>query len=209
MRIVCLVIGYAFGCVLAAEIVARVKAGRSIRSIGTGNPGMANVTKELGGGWGALVLACDILKVVLPYLLCRYTIGPALGAHLPADLCALWVGVGATVGHNFPFWMRFRGGKGVTTTCATIVLFCPTWGWIALGIGLLVMLVLRQLSFGAVVLSVAFLPIAWLVDGPEALALSAVLAVLMVAAHGPTAVRALKGQQAKTDPKANLRRLFK
>ena len=217
MRILCLIIGYAFGCILAADIVARVKTGRPVRELGTGNPGMANVTKELGAACGAIVLVCDIAKVAVPYLICRFVITPLFGgaeglfacpdASGDGDLCALWVGLGATLGHNFPFWLRCRGGKGVTTTCATIILFCPTWGWLVLAIGLVIMLLTRQLSVGAVVITVAFLPLAWLLGGAEGLALAAVLLVLMLIANGKTLRAVAQGTQQKTDPRQNLRNL--
>ena len=219
MRILCLVIGYAFGCILAADFVARAKTGRPVRELGTGNPGMANVTKELGAACGAIVLVCDIAKVAVPYLICQFVIAPLLvGAEgvlgnpiSPAsgDLCALWVGLGATLGHDFPFWLRFHGGKGVATTCATIILFCPTWGWLVLAVGLVVMLITRQLSIGAVVITVALLPLAWLLGGAEGLALAAVLLVLMLITNGKTLRDVARGTQQKTDPRQNLRNLRK
>ena len=61
-RIYCLVIGYVFGLVLFAEIIARARLGRSARTIGSCNPGTANITRQMGKAWGLLVLAGDLLK---------------------------------------------------------------------------------------------------------------------------------------------------
>ena len=108
-RLLCLLAGYVCGGFLTAELVARHCTGKSAAYLGTGNPGMANLAHELGKGWGAVVLAGDIAKTALAWLLCR-VLFPGLGA-----LAGLWSGLGAVLGHNFPIWRRFRGGKGVAS----------------------------------------------------------------------------------------------
>ena len=102
-RLLCLLVGYLCGCFLTAELVARARTGKSAVALGTGNPGMANLAHELGKGWGAVVLAGDIAKTALAFGLCR-ALFPALGG-----LSGLWAGLGAVLGHNFPFWRGFRG----------------------------------------------------------------------------------------------------
>ena len=121
-RLLCLLLGYLCGCFLTAELVARARTGKSAAALGTGNPGMANLAHELGKGWGAVVLAGDIAKTALAFGLCR-ALFPALGG-----LSGLWAGLGAVLGHNFPLWRGFRGGKGVAVTCAALILFSPLWG---------------------------------------------------------------------------------
>lgn len=121
-RLLCLLVGYLCGGFLTAELVARTRTGKSAAALGTGNPGMANLAHELGKGWGAVVLAGDIAKTALAFGLCR-ALFPALGG-----LSGLWAGLGAVLGHNFPFWRGFRGGKGVAVTCAALILFSPLWG---------------------------------------------------------------------------------
>ena len=121
-RLLCLLLGYLCGCFLTAELVARARTGKSAAALGTGNPGMANLAHELGKGWGAVVLAGDIAKTALAFGLCR-ALFPALGG-----LSGLWAGLGAVLGHNFPLWRGFRGGKGVAVTCAALILFSPPMG---------------------------------------------------------------------------------
>ena len=118
-RLLCLLAGYVCGGFLTAELVARHCTGKSAAYLGTGNPGMANLAHELGKGWGAVVLAGDIAKTALAWLLCR-ALFPGLGA-----LAGLWSGLGAVLGHNFPAWRSFRGGKGVAVTCAALILSSP------------------------------------------------------------------------------------
>lgn len=106
-RLICLAAGYVCGCLLTAEAVARWKTGRGARTLGSGNPGMANIAGALGKGAGALVLAGDLLKTALACALCRLLLAPDLGR-----LAVLYAGLGAALGHNFPFWSGFHGGKG-------------------------------------------------------------------------------------------------
>lgn len=151
-RLLCLLVGYLCGCFLTAELVARARTGKSAAALGTGNPGMANLAHELGKGWGAVVLAGDIAKTALAFGLCR-ALFPALGG-----LSGLWAGLGAVLGHNFPFWRGFRGGKGVAVTCAALILFSPLWGTAACLSGLAVTLLSGWLPLGAVVIPALFVP---------------------------------------------------
>ena len=116
-RFACLLIGYGFGNVLFADIVARLHARTSIFELGNGNPGMANTARSLGKNAALACLAGDILKSVAAVLVCRLL--------FPGEVASLvrgWACVGATLGHDFPVWHGFKGGKGVTTLSSAIVL---------------------------------------------------------------------------------------
>lgn len=214
-RIVCIAIGYLLGCLLTADVLVRRRLGKSAFDVGSGNPGMANVGRLLGVRGAAVVLAGDIAKtilaVVLAALACRalapdsVLLAPALpsppflGFPDSGTLATLYAGLGATLGHNFPFWHRFRGGKGVTTTCAATILFHPLIGVVSCLIGFGVVAVSRQLCFGAVCIPVAFIAaLAIFGAPPEALAIAAVLLVLMLVAHGGPCLRALRGEEPET-----------
>ena len=204
MRIVCLLIGYCCGCVLIADLVARARTGKPAREFGTKNPGTVNVTEQLGAVAGGITLFGDCMKVVIAYVLCRFFVAPDLG-----QLCALWAGLGATLGHDFPFWTRFHGGIGVATTCATIILFSPTWGWLALVTGFIVAAVSQQLSVAAITLTVVFVPIAGMLNGWEAALLALAFVVLMISKNTHEIYGVYKGTQPKTDVIGNLRKLFR
>ena len=189
-RIICLVIGYMFGCFLTGELVARQRTGESAARLGTGNPGMANLSHELGLRWGLLVLLGDILKTALACLAAWLLFGAALGR-----LVLLWACLGAVLGHNFPFWQRFRGGKGVAVTCAGLILYSPLWGTAACLTGLGVTVITGWLPLGAVVIPTVFLPLSILFHSWEAGALTLALTVLMVSRHYHGLGRILRGEE--------------
>lgn len=122
-RLACILLGYLFGSFLTAEVVARVVSGKSARQLGTGNPGMANIMAQLGKGAGLLTLAGDTLKTVAACGAAYYATAPLIG-----QASILYAGLGAVLGHNYPAWARFRGGKGVAVTCVWLVLYLPFWG---------------------------------------------------------------------------------
>ena len=122
-RLACILLGYLFGSFLTAEVVARVVSGKSARQLGTGNPGMANIMAQLGKGAGLLTLAGDTLKTVAACGAAYYATAPLIG-----QASILYAGLGAVLGHNYPAWAGFRGGKGVAVTCVWLVLYLPFWG---------------------------------------------------------------------------------
>ncbi len=100
------VVGYLAGTIPSADLVARTASGGSIdlRTTGSGNPGGANAVRVLGRRWGYAVMAADIAKGALAC---------AAGRGIAGDLGAHIAGTSAVVGHCYPVWTRFRGGKGV------------------------------------------------------------------------------------------------
>lgn len=125
---------YLVGSVDFAVVIARAR-GVDIYQVGSGNPGAANVARALGKGWAALVMAGDLAKGV---------IGSALGGLLVGSQAAtLAGGLVAVVGHCFPIWHRFRGGKGVSTALGALL-----WSAPPLGAGLAVLWVIVVLSLG-------------------------------------------------------------
>lgn len=189
-RVLCLLLGYLCGNFLTAEAVARLRTGRSARDLGSGNPGMANIAGSLGVRWGAVVLAGDIAKTALACLLCRNALFPALGA-----LAALYAGLGAALGHNFPAWKGFRGGKGVAVTCTFLVLAAPLWGVVSGLAGLVLVLWTGYLPLGAAVIPAVFILPAFLTQGPEAGVLAALAALLMLTRHIHGLKRIARGEE--------------
>lgn len=179
-RVVCCLAGYLCGSFLTADAVARRARGRTVFELGSGNPGMANVGHVLGTRAAAITLAGDLLKVLLPWAALFALWGGDLG-----QLVALYVGLGATLGHCFPWWHRFRGGEGVATTGATVFLARPIVGAIALVAGLVaVVLPGHKLHAGAIVIPAVFLAGQLVVGAPaEAVGLADVLLAIALVEH--------------------------
>lgn len=190
-RGICILLGYLCGNFLTGELVARLKTGRGADALGTGNPGMANIGGSLGAGWGLLVLAGDILKTAAASFSCR-ALFPSLGF-----LAALYGGLGATLGHNFPLWKKFRGGKGVACTCSALVFTSPVWGVASCLAGLGVVLSTGYLALGAVVIPAVFIPLAFWRIGPEAGVLALVLTALMILRNLHGLARIARGEEKK------------
>ena len=147
MRILCLVIGYACGMFLTADVVTRIKIKKSVFEIGTHNPGMANVMHELGFWPGAVVLMGDIFKTFIACAICG-SLFPVLGMT-----GIMYAGVGTVLGHDFPVWHGFRGGKGVAVTCVLLIFFAPIYGTLSDVVGMLVVFATGFLGLGAIVIT--------------------------------------------------------
>ena len=110
LRILCLALGYLFGCFQTAYILGRMK-GIDIREYGSGNAGTTNAIRVLGTKAGLLVFVGDMLKSLIALLL----VGALFGKSHPEAVYLLksWAFLGVVLGHDFPFYMNFKGGKGV------------------------------------------------------------------------------------------------
>ncbi len=172
-RLLSLFIGYVFGCILFSPIVARA-AGKNIYEEGSGNPGMANTGRVLGTKAAALVLLGDGMKTVLAIVICRWLF-PAAG-----DILTLYAGLGAAIGHCYPFWRNFQGGKGVAVLAVTYVLYAPVWGILSLLTGGICVLCKMGLEWAAAVISLTFSVCTGLMGGREAFFVSLVMAALMI-----------------------------
>lgn len=196
-----LLVGYACGNFLTANLVARARTGRSVWALGDGNPGMANVGHELGTGAALAVLAGDILKTLLAWLLVR-----ALFPWATA-LAGLAAGLGVTLGHNYPIWHGLKGGKGVTTTCSAIILADPLWGLVSCFLGFASVVASGYLCVGAIVITWAYFALIALTYGLGLEALIAlVLALLMQRAHWSALVKVRQGTQRRAGIAVTVRR---
>ncbi len=149
--LISLLIGYCFGMFLTADLVALHLTGHNASKIGTtGNPGMANIMANLGFKAGLVVLAGDLIKCAIAILIARLI----FAAPDRSDI--LFAGLGATLGHDFPAWRRFSGGKGVTCSCLAIIWYSPLWGIIAVLSGLIVVLISKYLCIGGIAIPVVF-----------------------------------------------------
>ena len=123
IRLVCLVLGYFFGTFQTAYFYGKMH-GIDIRTMGSGNAGTTNTLRVLGTKAGMIVLVGDVLKTMLAILVARSFIVPMAEPHMEY-LLVLYTAAGAVLGHNFPFYMQFKGGKGIAATFGLILSFHP------------------------------------------------------------------------------------
>lgn len=192
----CLAVGaYALGSVSTAIIVSRALGLSDPRDVGSGNPGATNVLRYAGKKAAAVTLLGDALKGVLPVIA-----GAALGLEAPL-LTA--VGAAAFLGHLFPIYYGFSGGKGVATFIGVNLALNL---WVGLGFvatWLLVAFALRYSSLAALVATALTPALAWFFgEPPLALALYAAMAVLIFVRHRGNIAKLIAGEEKKIGQRA-------
>jgi glycerol-3-phosphate acyltransferase PlsY len=181
---------YLLGSIPFGVLIARVAGDVDLRRVGSGNIGATNVLRAVGRGAAALTLVGDMGKGAL-------AVGLARWADAAAPDVAM-VALAAVLGHLFPVWSGFRGGKGVATTFGVILAAMPAVGGLLLGIWLGVAAVFRYSSLAALAATATMPALAWLMDGrPAMLVLSGALLILVVARHRENIRRLLAGTEGK------------
>lgn len=122
IRVICLIIGYVCGLFQTSFIYGKMN-GIDIRDYGSGNAGTTNALRVLGTKAGLIVFAGDVIKCILAVTIARLLFGK--GHPDMVYLYMLYAGVGVILGHNFPFYLNFRGGKGIAATAGLILSFHP------------------------------------------------------------------------------------
>ncbi len=153
IRIVCFGIGYLFGLFQTSYIIG-ILHGFDIRNFGSGNAGTTNMIRKMGTKWGLITFAGDFLKSFLA----ACVVGWLFGARY-ADcilLLRLYAGAGAVVAHDFPFYMNFKGGKGVAASAGMAMGFRPILLAIGLAIFLGVAIPTKYVSAGSLACYAAF-----------------------------------------------------
>jgi glycerol-3-phosphate acyltransferase PlsY len=118
-----LVAAYMLGSLNPAIIITKLKKGVDIRTLGTHNPGTANVSRNLGKSWGALVLFLDITKGLVPVIMARYLCFPE--SNIQNYAAVILTGMAAIAGHCRPLWYNFVGGGGIATSTGILLYLIP------------------------------------------------------------------------------------
>lgn len=179
-------VGYLFGSVPTGLLIARLR-GIDIRTVGSGNIGATNVARTLGRTWGLLVLAIDAMKGLAP------TYG-AVHFGWSGELA----GLAAVLGHVFPVWLRFRGGKGVATGLGVFLALAPVASAVAVVCYVGVVLATRLSSLGSLVGAVALLLAMWATgSAAPVLLLGGATCMLIVVKHAANIRRLIRGEESK------------
>jgi acyl-phosphate glycerol 3-phosphate acyltransferase len=152
--IVMAIIAYAIGSINFSVLISRKMAGFDVREKGSGNAGTTNVLRTVGKKAAALTLLCDILKGVVSILI-AIIIGKIAKDLSPAILVEV-AALAVVIGHTFPIFFEFRGGKGVATSLGVILLINWKIGLICLLFGVILIAITRMVSLGSISAAVLF-----------------------------------------------------
>lgn len=190
------VLSYLIGSVPWGYLIARLK-GVDIRQHGSGNIGTANVLRVMGKKWGYLVFLCDffkgILSVKLGSLIAAYfLVNVGLGSVIAALACVL--------GHDYPIWLGFKGGKGIATLAGTILSLFPPLVFVSFGVvWIAVFLISRYTSLASISAAVALPIAAYLIvakaELPLLVGFSVLMAALAIWRHRTNIARLLNGTE--------------
>jgi glycerol-3-phosphate acyltransferase PlsY len=194
-----IITAYLIGSIPTATWVSKYFFGIDIRDYGSGNSGATNTYRVLGAQWGTFVMVIDMLKGVLAcllYLLLPYYVTDAF------ERTNLMVGLGlsAVVGHIFPVWANFKGGKGVATLFGMVLAIQPVVALCVAAVFLLVLYTTRFVSLSSILASVA-LPVFILIvfNEPEPMyrVFAIAVALLVIITHQKNINRLLKGNESR------------
>jgi glycerol-3-phosphate acyltransferase PlsY len=128
---IALVGAYLLGSITFTQIVARLVKGVDLRTVGSQNVGGRNLTRQVGVFWGLVGGALDVAKGAAALLLAR--------ALLPPDASQIWPAIAVVAGHNWPVWLKFRGGKGLATALGVMLVIAPLETLLAFLVALLLL----------------------------------------------------------------------
>ncbi len=187
-------VAYLAGSIPFGLLIARAR-GVDIQAVGSGNIGATNVARTLGKKLGALVLVADMLKGGLPMAAARWLLGLD---HRAEPLLYVAVGLAAVLGHCFPVWLRFKGGKGVATALGVFLVVDPLAALLCIVVFALACAAFRISAVGSLSATIAFPAILWLRDHPmNHLVLALLVAVVIVVQHRGNLGRLRRGEEHK------------
>ena len=190
-----IILAYLIGSIPFALILARRWGAPDLRSVGSGNLGAANVMRTSGVAAGVLVAALDMAKGAASVWLAARA---STDAAVPAA-----AGLAAILGHIYPVWLRFRGGKGVATACGVFTVLTPLAIPPALAIFTAVVWRTKYISLGSVVASIVLPPLAYALGSPAPAVLAAIAAsIIIVFRHRSNVVRLRTGTERRLGVRA-------
>lgn len=198
--------GYIIGSVPFGYLAGRV-AGVDVRTCGSGNVGATNVVRVLGKKFGYSVFLLDFAKGLAAVFCARWLSNRAALDSAGAEVATAFAGIAAVIGHSFPIWLKFRGGKGVATCIGALFGLVPIAAVIVCVVWLVTFEIGRYVSLASVVAAVA-LPIAVGVmfllhrfDSPVFVYLAVCLACLVLIRHRSNLARLANGTEPRFDRK--------
>lgn len=181
-----ILLGYGLGSLPLGYLVASRAKGIDLRRAGSGNVGATNAYRTAGLAAAVIVILVDVAKGASSvFFAARFASGAA-------DPVA--AGIAAIIGHVYPVWLRFHGGKGVATACGVFWMLAPLATAISATVFVIVVWLTRYVSLGSIVATIALPPLAWFTDKPVSVVVgAAVAAILIVQRHRANLARLQQG----------------
>jgi acyl phosphate:glycerol-3-phosphate acyltransferase len=198
-EILLIILAYLIGSVPTAVWVSKYFFDIDIRDYGSGNAGATNTYRVLGAKWGTIVMIIDMLKAIIAVKL-AFLLPLSFDDEIYLVNMQLGLGLAAVLGHIFPIWADFRGGKGVATLFGMVLGIQPNVALCCVGVFILVLYLTRWVSLSSILASVAF-PVFILVifNEPEKLyrVFAITVAMLVLLTHQKNIGRLLRGSESK------------
>lgn len=191
MELMIVALAYFLGSLPTAYLLVRLMTGHDVRRKGSGNVGGTNALRTAGWKVGVAVTIIDMAKGAIPVWLMQW-FNPESGWIAAAMLAAV-------VGHCYPVWLKFRGGKGVATGFGAFMVLAPLSAFAAFGLWFVVLLIWRWVSLASMTASASFPLILKLIDNPDVVTLTAVsaAAILIILRHSSNIRNMVAGTEAK------------
>jgi glycerol-3-phosphate acyltransferase PlsY len=157
LPVLVVIVAYLLGSIPFGYLIVRAQEGADVRETGSGGTGATNVTRRAGKIAGVLTLVCDALKGLAAVLLARWLATPDFGINWTVTAAAIAV----MLGHIFPVWLGFRGGKGVATGAGVFLALSPMAIACSLVLFVPIVILTRYISLGSIVAAVAFPIFLW------------------------------------------------
>lgn len=189
---------YCIGSIPTSVWVSRGFFGIDIRDYGSGNAGATNTFRILGPRWGSFVMICDVLKGFIAVKLAGLL--PEFGSEIALLNMQLILGIAAVIGHIFPVWADFKGGKGVATLFGLVIGISPWTALACSGVFLLVLYLTRFVSLSSILASVAFpvfILVIFNVDNHFYRVFAVAVALLVILTHQKNIGRIIRGGESK------------
>lgn len=204
--IIIAIIAYLIGSINFSILISKKKAGYDIRQKGSGNAGTTNMLRNLGKKYAAITLICDVLKGVVAIVI-AIIVGNILGDTNKALLVQI-AGVAVVIGHTFPMFFGFKGGKGVATSLGILLMTNWQLGLICLVFALVLMALTRVVSMGSIAAAILYPILTLFVGGGHYIVessglgngyfiYSVILAVIVIFNHRENIKRILSGTENK------------
>ena len=198
--LIIIITAYLLGNISTSYIVAKRLAGVDIRTQGSGNAGSTNVLRILGKKAGALTFIGDVLKGLIAVLIARFI---AYGANLDDTTCAYIAVVAVVLGHNYPVFLGFKGGKGVATSLGSMLGMNPLVALLCLGFFIIIVAITKYVSLGSI-LGIGLSPVIMMLNhNTKGVLVTLFLTISVAITHKENIKRLLNGTERKLGQKKN------